>query len=183
MRSQCNPDVETLRRLCHMVNRECFVFTERRDTCIFTSAVLLDVLTGLGIEAELMRVEAVSFGSPHATSLGSDGDGTRRPAAGPGMWRGHLAVVAMRRYLMDPTLDQINGRDPLVGEITPRWLSGEHSMWWIDGEPAETLSLSQADHAVRYRAFPGRGGWKGAQAFRPTYRRALVASILAQWEG
>lgn len=184
MQGQCTPDIETLGRLCRLANREACKVYRRRSSCIFTSATLRDVLESLGIDAELMRVEVVGFGKRGPVILGSDGDGVRRPAAQPGMWWGHLAVVADRHFLLDPTLDQIPGCKPFVGEITDAWLRGERTLWWVDGERANGFPERNADTAIRYHAFPGRGGWKGAPDFRyVTRRRPVVASILRAWKG
>jgi hypothetical protein len=181
MQVQCTPDIETLDRLCRLANREAFAIFERRDSCITTSAALMDVLRVLGINADVMRVCAMVFKDTTRTacSLGSDGDGTRRPAAGPGMWRGHLAVIADGRFLMDATLDQANdtdpdfGAEPFVSEIEPAFLTDRHALLWGTTGPSR----------VRYYPLPGRGGWKSAPAFRLWQRRDLIDAILSAWEG
>ena len=182
MQIECTPDIKTLERLCRLTNRKAFTAFRARDTCIITAATLRDVLEELGVPAKLIRVEAVGFGKNGPTILGSDGDGSRRRAAGPGMWPGHLAVVATEQFLLDPTLDQITGCKPFAGEITEEWLNGTRTLWWVDGERAPGFP-SQAKTATRYHAFPGRGGWKSAPDFRPSRRRELVASILSAWGG
>jgi hypothetical protein len=181
MHVQCTPDIETLDRLCRLANREAFAIYERRDSCISTSAALMDVLRALGIKADVMRVCAMVFKDTTRTacSLGSDGDGTRRPAASPGMWRGHLAVVADGQFLLDPTLDQVNdtdpdfGAEPFVSEIEPNFLV----------DPRSYLLSTTGASRVRYYAFPGRGGFKNTPAFRLWQRRDLIAAILSAWEG
>jgi hypothetical protein len=181
---QCTRTV--LARVCAAVNDESFLITCDRATCIFSSGVLLDVLATIGVEAAPMRVDALVI-NPTATgpagygvSLGSDGDGTRRPAAQHGMWRGHLTVVAEGAYLLDPTLDQVNedrpdlGATPMVVPVTPAWLRGEGSV----RVPTGVLGAQ-----VRYSAFPGRGGFKSAPDFRPSRRRATVAAVLRRVQG
>lgn len=182
MQDQCTPDIEMLRRLCRLVNREVFAVCEVRNSCILTSATLRDVLEQLGIEATLMRVETLGFGSKGLVILGSDGDGRRLPAAQPGVWRGHVVVIAAQRFLMDATLDQIDGLTPFVGEITEDWLHAEKTLWWVNGMRVDRLSSDETKAAVRYHSFPGRGGWRSAPDFRPTRRRALVGAILSAWE-
>src|SRR5258708_1258485 len=98
----------TLAHECSIANQEAYSFTGARASCILTSAALMDVMRELGYEADPMRL-AVSV-SPNnrdkeGVLLGSDGDGSRRPAAGPGNWNGHLAIVIENRYLMDATID------------------------------------------------------------------------------
>lgn len=185
MQNQCTQDIETLDRLCRLANREAFAVCGIRNSCILTSAVLRDVLEHLGIPAELMRVEAVSFGTRGAVILGSEGDGTRRRAAAPSMWHGHLAVIAAGRFLLDPTLDQIDGQEPFTSEITDAWLRGEETLWWLDGIPAKRVTGSgQVAETLRYRALPHRGGWKRAPDFRyVTRRRPVVNAVLSAWEG
>lgn len=180
--NQCISDLKTLQRLCRLTNRKAFSLNRRRDTCIFTAATLRDVLDALGVPAEMMRVEAVGVGRKGAVILGSDGDGLRLPAAAPGMWHGHVAVVADRRFLLDPTFDQIPGCKPFTGDVTDEWLSGEKPLWWVDGVLAKGFPGYEATTATRYFAYPGRGGWKSAPDFRISRRRELVAEIVAAWQ-
>ncbi len=178
---QCTPDIETLDRLCRLTNREAFAIYENRNSCISTSAALMDVLRALGINADVMRVCATVFKDTTriACSLGSNGDGTRRPAAGRGMWRGHLAVVADGQFLLDATLDQVNdtdpdfGAEPFVSKIEPAFLTDTRTTLWSTTGPSK----------VRYYSLPGRGGFKRAPAFRLYQRRDLVDAILSAWEG
>jgi hypothetical protein len=180
----CTPDIETLDRLCRLTNRKAFAVYGIRSSCIFTSAALRDILEHLGIDAELMRVEALGFGKKGPVILGSDGDGTRRPASAPGMWKGHLTVIADGRFLLDPTLDQIDGCKPFTGEITDMWLRGEQTLWWVDGVRANGFPAQKAESATRYHAFPGRGGWKSAPDFRSANRRRpVVEAVLTTWKG
>ena len=80
--------------LCRAVNSVIRSPDGRTDYCIFASAILQDVLLALGHDASVLRVEAVILPDDHdAVTFGGFGDGTRRPAAGPGEWRGHLIAV------------------------------------------------------------------------------------------
>jgi hypothetical protein len=99
---------------CQLANREILKFQGMRATCIFSTGVCCDVLNHFGIKAEPLRVTA-SVHSDHgtiATLLGSDGCGQRLPKAGPGMWHGHLVSLVADEYLLDSTLDQVNGKNP-----------------------------------------------------------------------
>jgi hypothetical protein len=164
-----------LRYLAHIANQEAFRHHGARNSCICTSAAIVHVLQYLGYEARPLRIRVTVFSdkSDYATVLGSDGDGTRCPAAGPGMWRGHLAVVAKSRYLIDATIDQANdseGRtciEPLVAEVSPAFLSG-----------TEHLVLFQGNARLSYRALPGRGGFRHAPAFRKSRWMPLAQDIL-----
>lgn len=182
MQVQSTPDLETLARICRIANREAYRVYRHRSSCIFTSAALRDALETLGLQAELLRVEARGAGTKGLVILGSDGDGSRRPAAAPGMWRGHVAVIVEQRFLLDPTLDQIPGCAPFAGEVTDEWLRGDKTLWWVDGVRAVGFPGRDADRAVRYHALPGRGGWKSAPDFRHgTRRRAVVAAIVERF--
>jgi hypothetical protein len=147
--------------------------------CILAAAATRDILQAKGWNADVLRVSATVFPPPdrrdlHAISLGSDGDGTRRPAAGPGMWHGHLAAIADSRWLLDPTLDQTGCAPPMVFEFPEEWLAGD----WRCRRPAIDIPL--AEGFVRYKAFPGRGGYRSAPDFRPSHRREIVGPILDQ---
>ena len=183
MQGQCTPDIETLDRLCRLVNREAFDLCGIRNTCITTSAALRDVLERLGIPAEMMRVEAAVPVGNSAIILGHDGDGQRRPKPKDGGWWGHVAVVAAERFLLDPTLDQVKDCQPFSGEVTDDWLAGKCALWWVDGVRADGFPAAHADTALRYYAFPGRGGWKSTPAFRLWQRRDIIDAVLSKWEG
>jgi hypothetical protein len=147
--------------------------------CILAAAATWEILQAQGWNADVLRVSATVF-SPHdrqdlhCISLGSDGDGTRRPAAGPGMWHGHLAAIADNRWLLDPTLDQTGRAPPMVFEFPDEWLAGD----WRCYRPS--IDIPIADGWVRYKAFPGRGGYKSAPDFRPSHRREIVKTVLDQ---
>jgi hypothetical protein len=73
--------------------------------------------------------------------------------------------------LLDPTLDQVNDGYPYLG-ATPmvvEFASGQTMFFVPSGyEGAE----------VRYRLFPGRGGWKAAPDFRFKTRRRPITELV-----
>jgi hypothetical protein len=177
------PDLADLTKLCRLANRVGRQINGRRDTCVQMCAALYEVLGHLGIPAEFLRVRvSVHCGccsSPRSTHygcvLGSDGDGTRRPAAHRDAWHGHLVVTALGCYLLDPTLDQVNKghpwlkAEPFVAEVTPAFLRGKESLMSTTGK---------AGSSVCYSAYPGRGGYRSAPDMRPSHRRDIVRKIL-----
>jgi hypothetical protein len=104
-----------------------------KDTCILTSYALVDVLKRLGYNAYPVRVEAAVFPNDrklYGAVLGSQGDGSRRPAAGKGMWRGHLAVAIDKDWLLDRTLDQANKPDwPKSCWVAPVIVQLNNAFW------------------------------------------------------
>jgi hypothetical protein len=109
---------------CRYTNAVSVAFNNgHRDTCILTSAALRDVLRHFGYSAEMMRIEAAAANDAidrAACILGSDGDGSRRQKANPGMWCGHVGVVT-GNVLLDPTLDQVNDTYTYLG-ATPMFV-------------------------------------------------------------
>lgn len=150
--------------------------------CILAAAATRDILQAKGWNADVLRVSATVI-PPHdrrdlgGIILGSDGDGTRMSAAGPGEWRGHLVAIADNRWLLDPTLDQTGRASPMVFEFPDEWLAGDWRSW----RPA--IDIPIADGSVRYKAFPGRGGYKAAPDFRPSRRREIVTTVVSQLGG
>jgi hypothetical protein len=179
------PDLPGLTLLCQITNRIGWQINAKPDTCVLMSASLHEVLTRLGIPAEFLRVRAaVHCGcgcSPRSKHygcvLGSNGDGTRLPAARPDHWHGHLVVVALGQYLLDATLDQVSvghpwlAAEPFVGEVTLEFLRGEKSLLATTGN---------AGSSVCYSAFPGRGGYKTAPDMRPSHGRDIVRRVLQE---
>jgi hypothetical protein len=183
--------LEELHRISRAVGEAAKMETGDLTNCILASGALMDLLRKLDVDARCVRAEvAVSprTGERHAYILGSLGDGSRRPAAEPGMWNGHLVVVA-GDVLLDPTLDQIaaaaeeDGRDgydylcAFAAPITDTPRSARGGMWFtLDdvgiGTPIPTWHGSD----VRYNICPEMGGWKNAPLFRPRVR-ARVAGI------
>ena len=95
------------------------------------------------------------------------------------MWNGHVAVVVDEAYLLDPTLDQIDGAEPFVGQVTNEFLAGECCIFWFDGVRHLTYPEHPQGTMIRYFAFPEKCGWKGASAFRCS-RRTLVDAIVQE---
>jgi len=186
------------RHLVTTLNRELRADSNgRTGFCILASATLLEVLDHLQIAAQPLRVEAVVYPPPdhpsehYPCALGSDGDGTRRPAAKPDMWHGHLAVLTHDNFLLDATLDQVNEGNPWLDarpfvatvplDFGIVWfgLDRDHTTW----HPLESWQTPWPDTRVRYLAFPGRGGFKSAPDWRPSHRRELVATLLRATTG
>lgn len=158
--------------ICMAVNRSVRDPDGKTNYCILAAAAARDILLAKGWKADVLRVAATVFpDDPRSVcvSVGGDGDGTRRPAAGPGKWWGHLVAIADGRWLIDPTLDQTGMAPPIVIEFPDWWLAGKQSI--LAPVPCG---------GVRYRAFPGRGGYKSAPDFRPCRRREIVKTITDQ---
>jgi hypothetical protein len=156
--------------ICLAVNRA--VRTPDGDTafCILAAAATRDILLAKGWNADVLRVEAAVIPadvSRYVVILGGDGDGTRRPAVEPGRWRGHLVAIAEGRF--DPTLDQTGLAQPMVIEVPD---------WWFAGKRPIFVPINGGK--VRYKAFPGRGGFKSAPHFRPCWRREIVDTVVNQ---
>ena len=95
------------------------------------------------------------------------------------MWYGHVAVIVDELYLLDPTLDAIEGAPPFVGMVTEEFLAGEKCIFWFDGVRHLTYPESPQGTLIRYRAFPKKCGWKSAPAFGyARHRRHLVDWIV-----
>jgi hypothetical protein len=165
--------------ICMAVNDSIRTPEGERAFRILAAAATRDILQAKGWNADVLRVSATVFPlhdrlELHCISLGRDGDGTRKPAAGPGMWHGHLVAIADRRWLLDPTLDQTDRAPPMVFEFPDQWLAGD----WRSRRPA--IDVPIADGWARYKAFPGRGGFKAAPDFRPSHRREIVKTVVSQ---
>jgi len=173
------PDLAAVREINAIANELSFRETGARNACIYTSAALCDALVRLGYRARMLRVEAAYYppGRGCGGVLGFRGDGTRRPAASPGMWRVHVAVVVDETYLLDPTLDQLAGAEPFVWPVTPEFLAGERCIFWFDGVRHLVFPEPRRGTMIRYFAFPTKGGWKSKPAYRCS-RRDLVDQIV-----
>jgi hypothetical protein len=158
--------------ICMAVNRAVREPDGQINFCVLAAAATRDILVAKGWKADVLRVEATVFPDDRnylAVTLGGDGDGTRRPAAKPGHWHGHLVAIAEGRWLLDPTLEQTGLAPPVVIEFPDWWLAGKQSI-------SAPIPLGR----VRYRAFPGRGGYKYAPDFRPCRRRGIVETVINQ---
>src|SRR5262245_19885501 len=108
--------LQKFQELVTIANREAFKFSGLRATCVLTSFALHDALQRLGFNYRLLRIQATvtpdDYRKLGGTILGGFGPcGFRRPAAPPGIWSGHLAVVVDDEWLLDPTLDQANKKE------------------------------------------------------------------------
>lgn len=173
--------VTDLNRWCLLANEVSNDMYGARNTCIQTSLALAEFLRRQGLQAEVFRATAKAFCDTHdwchGCSVGSDGDGTRRPRSAG--WVGHLAV-SCGDYVLDPTLDQLKVgcglrphatvfRKPPGWGVTPPdrpWQGGAWFDWREDG-----LQLAHVRHARQM-------GWKSKPVARPGYWMNLVADML-----
>jgi hypothetical protein len=200
------PCIDDLSRLCSLVNEEAFAFFEVHNTCISSAATTCDVATHLGLDAYILRVEAWVYNHTRRAArrsgrtgpvdylpgcvLGFMGDGARRPAAQPGHWRGHVVAIVAGRFLLDPTLDQVNEGHPHLG-AAPMTIELPPSFWgnYQRGEypPAADAPTGTLGSTVRYRRYPRQVGWKSLGAYRPCNRRPVAARVIArlheEWPG
>lgn len=164
---------DDLKRWCLLANLAAYEACQCRNTCIATSHALAAFLREKGLAAEPFRAEVFIWSDDravHGTSLGSSGDGTRRPAARPGMWYGHLAV-ACGNYILDPTIDQaeVGGVriQPAVFAKPDGWDSGAVHYW------------DESDLHVRYNRYHRQVGWKSAGDARPSHWRDIAELMQA----
>src|SRR6516165_7780624 len=108
-----------LSEFCLLANASILEFYDSRASCIFSTAVVCEVLNHFGIQAAPLRVKAVVWpadADPRVCgcTLGSDGNGTRMPAAHRDCWHGHLVSLVQAEFLVDTTLDQANDVHPYL---------------------------------------------------------------------
>lgn len=111
---------EELVFLTNLANETERKFLPSRDNCVLVSSMLNHVLKTLGYNSRTVRITAAAFPKDRRRGggvLGSQGDGRRMPAAGPGMWHGHLGVLVDEKWLLDPTFDQLKGMMPMAIEL------------------------------------------------------------------
>jgi hypothetical protein len=114
--------------------------------------------------------------------LGHLGDGTRRAAAKPDCWHGHLCSIVEGVYLLDTTFDQVNvGRPDLRAE--PLVIDLRRTKWFDPSPPWRgcpwTGCLEMFDAVVRYTKAEKQRGFKSAGDFQPSRRRRLVPELIA----
>jgi hypothetical protein len=120
MQVQCTPDIETLDRLCRLANREAFAIFERRDSCITTSAALMDATLDqandtdpdFGAEPFVSEIEPAFLTDRHALLWGTTGPSRVRyyPLPGRGGWKSAPAFrLWQRRDLIDAILSAWEG--------------------------------------------------------------------------
>jgi hypothetical protein len=150
------------------------------NCCIFASGVLLDVLHARGYTgARPVRIEAAARDNKGAWVIaGSLGDGSRRPAASPGNWWGHMGVM-VDGVLLDPTLDQISGQLPFSGPYDEEW---EHAWYDVNstGEAQQvwTTYPGEGVYRVRYVVIRDREGWASAPDWRGKRARQSVTRLV-----
>jgi hypothetical protein len=122
-----------------------------------------------------LRVEANVFLNDwrkQGCCLGAIRPGTRRPAAEPDDWHGHLAVAIGTEWLLDATLDQ--------AELAPGPIAFRPpSEFWTRGRQA---ILSGPEIEIRYYRHPRQVGFKHAGDARPSHWRPLAEAIMAGWQ-
>jgi hypothetical protein len=147
----------------------------RIDNCIAVGCALCRYLLEYGHPAELVRISAGVFppNSVQAVVLGSEGHGTRRPAAGPGMWRGHLGVEC-EGFLLDPTLDQATGPEmpypvpPMVVLLPADW---GKDRW------ASVYIILDGGTRLRWTRYPRQVGFRSVPAARPAQWRDIYEAM------
>lgn len=166
---------------CSLANQEIERFYGRKDSCIFSTAAICDVLTHFGLEVAPLRVEAAVFPDDrkvHGCVLGSFGDGAPRRAAGADMWHGHLVSFVEECYLLDTTLDQakVPGVGSLVIDLcTTKWF--DQCPTYRD-MPWTGLLRPWPGIQVRYTKFHRQNGWQHAGDFRPRRRQEIVQTLI-----
>jgi hypothetical protein len=175
---------------CHLANREILKFYGDRGSCIFSTAVVCDVLAHYGFDTRPLRVQATVLPTKpreHGCTLGSDGDGSRQPAAGHGKWRGHLVTLVNNEYIVDTTLDQVNDSEPHL-RADPVVVHLPATDWFLCEDPKSyryhrTGNLSvfkSSDSPVRYAEYPRQNGFKHAGDFRPNRRKCIVLDLIGK---
>jgi hypothetical protein len=149
-------------------------------SCVLTSHALAYVLQALGHDAYPLRVQARAYPAAMKSVmvvLGGLSDGYRRKAS-PGMWGGHLAVVA-GGYLLDPTFDQVNtnrtrNRWPAAVRYTPMVIPIDQS--FLDGD--RTICVRFPKGQADWMAYPRQCGFARAGDARPSHWKPLAEAVL-----
>lgn len=163
-----------LQRACNLANEVAYRYLGYRNSCIVTSHALAAFLRIQRYEADLVRPEWHVFPEHgHGAALSWDGDGSRRPAASPGHWRGHLAV-SCTGFLLDPTIDQLSTEDM---KISPLVIS--MAGWWNEGTGIKFVD----ENGTFFRGdrYHRQAGWKSAPDARPSRWRPLLHRIADAW--
>jgi hypothetical protein len=165
-----------LHRLVRVTNRVGGDWYGDKASCIFASGVLLDVLHTLGHQqARPVRVEAAAR-DRHGAWVVAGMRGSR--ATTPWGWAGHMGVL-LDGTLLDPTLDQIDGKRPFSGPYAEDW---EHAWYAVDplGRATQgwTSYPGEGLYAVRYVLIRDREGWRGAPDWRRKSTRRDIANLV-----
>jgi hypothetical protein len=177
-----------MQSLVETANACAYAMLGYRNSCILTSYALADVLCSQGFNAYPLRIEAHVFPGDNddrryiGTTLGWDGDGTRRPAAKPGCWHGHLGVAVDRDWLLDPTIDSANKPD-WPAQIGPTAIALPPEFW--DPPVPYTgrrgsVKLDLPGIMVRWVPYRKQVGFASAGDARPSHWRPLAAAIWAK---
>jgi hypothetical protein len=161
--------------LCRAVNNAVRDPDGKTNSCILAAATAMDILRERGQQADVMRVEAAVFPGGSCESATVLGRRRRNGSkADPDLWSGHLVTIVEDRWLLDPTITQVErGRcPPLVIELPTWWLKGGKPIW-VD-------IIGTVNGMVRYTALPGRGGFKNAPDFRCGIRQIYASETLRQ---
>lgn len=181
--------------LCWTANKATRSLYRDRDTCIFTTLSLLDVLKERGIEAYPLVVRAeiknqalVAFEHEHGRlPQAGEGDGCCLYLLGqrdyqdtdPDHWPGHLIAVVQRRHAIDATSDQV--QVPVAGLDLPP-LSFEVNETFLRGRGAMTTD-DVPWGSIAYRAIPGDKSYQGGLAYREPAERVLLAQRIRDMLG
>jgi hypothetical protein len=170
-------DEKHLMNLTLLVNKAAYAVLGCRDSCILTSHAFHHVLSKMGGDAKLTRVTCGVFPEDRnlmANVLGSRGDGSRRPAAEPGMWNGHLVVTLNNKWLLDATLDQANKPDwPEDIHVHPVVVRLEEEFW-----QGRAIFRQAGTTMYRYSLYPRQVGFANAGDARPSHWRPVADLIL-----
>src|SRR6266478_8795096 len=179
----------SLSKFCLLSNKIILAFYGERGSCIFSTAIDCDVLAHYGFDTRPLRVQATVLPTKpreHGCTLGSNGDGSRQPAAGHGKWRGHLVTLVDNQYIVDTTLDQVNDTEPHL-RAEPVVIHLPATDWFLCEDPKSyryhrTGNLSvfnSSDSTARYAEYPRQNGFKCAGDFQACRRKALVPALIA----
>jgi hypothetical protein len=190
-----------LRDACTLANACAYQWLGYRNSCILTSHALAAFLRLRGHDASLVRVELHPFPQCRCTPdtlaalnvrynsnlrweschgrncdayvLGWDGDGSRRRAASPGKWAGHLAVTS-EGCLLDPTADQVNKSFEVLRPVAVPLPEG-----WDEGKGIRFTDGSRT--FVRYERYHRQAGWKSAGDARPSHWMPVVHRMVGRF--
>jgi hypothetical protein len=179
----------SLSKFCLLANKIILAFYGERGSCIFSTAIVCDVLAHYGFDTRPLRVQATVLPTKPrelGCTLGSNGDGSRQPAAGNGKWRGHLVTLVDNQYIVDTTLDQVNDTEPhlraepvVIHLPATNWFLYEDSKSYRYHRTGNLSVFNSSDSTVRYSEYPRQNGFKYAGDFQACRRKALVPALIA----
>lgn len=176
------------------VAREEILKDFRRDSCIASTRVAVEVLRHFGVRAYPLAVTAMVFNASFAAHLGSDlipreAAETRRwteedgswsvgigfGRGGPGSWTRHLVAIAEGRWLVDLSLDHADRPEhgimlwPLAHPVTEDFLRGLAPLTLEVGSV-----LVQYDADPCERSFERARDWRLVRRWGPAVRRTVA---------